>query len=270
MFLAGDGCDYRLKHGCETLPVSCVKFPYLGLLTPKRRLYGLSFTCPTALELFARRKELELRDHVGPPPTSAACDFLGPEPADERSQAAAFWDLQWAWLRFLRAADGSPAMRLKALAEQAAGLDLPVVELGTDFWSLPQWDRSAGKALMRAGGLEAVLQEVYEDERNLGATVATEPALGDDEDALLGLYLEHRLLAPEFLMTGASLARLLGALFAAVARFRIEKARGSTALDAIANLDRLLLHSDYLPQLFAAHVEEAKVWPSLALLALAR
>jgi len=271
MFLREDNmCRYRIAHGDETLPISCVKFPMLGILTPKRRLYGLSFTCPTSVTLLATSPGLELvHAYCGAPPSEVLCDISGAGPDGEPNpHAVAFWDAHWDWLQLLRRTKGSAAERLRVLAERVAGSALPQVSLDPGFWTKRQFDRHSATPLLRQGAIESILEAVYDDH-----SARSEPTdIPDDpnEDGLLNRYLEHRLLAPEFLMTGASLGRLLGVLFVILARYRLERGRGTGALHTIMHLDRLLLHADYLDQIFVPDVPEPQIWQSLAMMALAR
>ncbi len=268
MFLDADNrCAYRSKHGDETLPDSCLKFPYLGLLTPRRRLLGLSFTCPTALDLFAGQKRLELIDDLRDPvPTEYCCDFLGDSEPREDSPATVFWDVHWEWFRQFRQLSGTPAQRLRALAQQVAPVELPTTQVAADFWQAERFGVEQATPLLRQGAAPEVLEAVFDDHAKRIELPYEEEDLGADD--ALNRYLEHRLLVPEFLITGASLARLLGVLFAILARFRRERARGKGVLASIMHLDRLLLHSDFIPQLFPADVDEPQAWQSLAMIAL--
>lgn len=267
MFLENNLCGYRMKFSSETLPTTCRRFPQLGVVTPRRTLYGLSFSCPTALSLLVARPRLEIRAHDGDAPMDMPCDFRGADDGEEDPAAVAFWDMHWAWLERFRSFEGTPAQRLRALVREVADL-----ELSAPTEKLPPWtslgdDPSTRRRLEEAGADARVLCGFFDessarrDPGDVGAVA--------DEDALLGSYLEHRLMLPEFLMTGASLGRIIGVLFAAVARYRFERARGATAPAAIAHLDAILLHSNYVPGLFPDDVPEPDAWQTLAMLALA-
>ncbi len=271
MFLRDDNlCRYRIAHGDETLPISCTKFPLLGILTPKRRLYGLSFSCPTALTLLATSPQLELVEaYAGPPPSEVLCDISGDDgESGPHPLAITFWDAHWDWLSLLRRTSGCAPARLRVLAESMAGCALPTVSLEPAFWTARQFDPQAGAPLLRQGAVRSILEAVYDD--HSARSEPTDIPADPDEQLLLNRYLDHRLLAPEFIMTGASLARLLGVLFVIVARYRLERARGTRPLHAIMHLDRLLLHADYLDQLFPEDVPETEAWQTLAMMALAQ
>jgi hypothetical protein len=269
VFLEGNLCGYRVKHGTSTLPASCAKFPFVGVVTPKRRLLGLSFACPTALQALLEERRVELvEDYPGAPPTDVLTDFCGDGSPDQAAQAEAFWELHWEWLSFARRATAPPEQWLRTLAEQASGMSLPSVEVSPSFWSRSRFSRQAAAPLLAEGASEQVLAAVFDDPGAPQAP-ADAGARGAD-DRILNRYLVHRLLVPEFLVTGASLGRLLGVLFAIVARYRIERSRGHAPGRAVANIDRLILHSDYHRTLFPDAVGEAVAWPSLALLALVR
>jgi len=269
LFLEGRRCGYRVKHGTSTLPASCAKFPFVGVTTPKRRLLGLSFACPTALQALLDEQRVELvEDYAGGPPTDVLTDFRGDGSPDQAAQAEAFWELHWEWLSFARSATSPPEQWLRTLAERASGLSLPSLQIGPSFWSLARFSRQAAAPLLAEGASEQVLAAVFDAPGPAQASADVEAAGADD--SILNRYLVHRLLVPEFLVTRASLGRLLGVLFAIVARYRIERSRGHAPGRAIANVDRLILHSDYHRTLFPDDVDEAVAWPSLALLALVR
>ena len=104
------------------------------------------------------------------------------------------------------------------------------------------------RALDRKASL-ALLRVVCDD---VAPRITPDDLVDDpDDDAILNRYLDHRLLVPEFLITGASHLRLLATLMAAAARFRVLRARGVRALHAIIELDRVILHSNWVPALFA-------------------
>ncbi|MCC6526043.1 MAG: hypothetical protein IT373_25575, partial [Polyangiaceae bacterium] len=202
LFLQKDRlCGYRLAHGVDTLPASCRRFPFLGMLTPKRRLYGLSFACPTALELLAAQTSDVWRtepDDAAPAPTETLCDFAGSEDDGSRAAATAFWDEHWRWVELWHASEGTPEARLAALLEAVAGLELPRA------WLAGATEPEPFGALVAAGADARVLGALAAEHRRAPpAELATLPA--SDDDALLARYLGHRLLVPEFLMTGASL-----------------------------------------------------------------
>jgi hypothetical protein len=264
MFLRNNLCSYRTTYGEDTLPRSCRRFPHLAMLTPRRALYGLSFACPTALALLCARPTLMLVAGGEAPPTEPY-DFRGGDDEEENPDAVAFWETHWSWLATLRALEGAPAERLRALVEGVSGVTLPVVEGGPEGWAASEG--ALADTLAEAGVVSSVVAELVADHSPRSDPGPLEVS---DEDTLLGAYLEHRMMVPEFLMTGASLGRLIGALFAIVARFRFERARGVSAAAALAHVERLLLHSDLLDRMFGAHPSEPEVWQSLGVLALAR
>jgi len=277
LFLEGGLCAYRIRHGDETLPVSCRKFPHLGLLSPRRRLVGLSFACPTALALLAERTALELdEDYRGELPLETLCDFRGEQGSGQAeaesdgegaSAASAFWEAHWSWLGTFRELGGSPTERVCALAERVSRTRLPRIEVDPRLWAERRFDPDQGAALLEAGADRTVLSALYDDWASRIEPSDLPPDPPSDE--LLNGYLDRRLLVPEFLITGASLGRLLGVLLALVARYRIERARGTGALHAIGHLDRLVLHSDFVPRLFTAELPEPVAWNTLALAAAA-
>jgi hypothetical protein len=261
-------CSYRLKHGGDTLPVACMKFPYLGLLTPTRRLLGTSFACPAALALLARQADVAPADAAAPPPHPVVCyDFRGSESDGSAELAREFWAIHWDWWELVRASTGPAAERLATLARRASGVELPRVGVDARFWTSPALCDEFAAELLERGAERAVLAGLFP------SPVPLQPPLGwpepADEEALLNRYLQHRLLLPEFMLKGASLGRLLGVMFALVARFRMARARGMAALDAIRHVDQLALHSDFTNQLFPPEVPEDRAWPSLGMVALA-
>lgn len=262
-------CGYRVRYGTSTLPASCIKFPYAGMTTPARSLLGLSFACPTALQMLLDEPQLEIaEDQTAPPPAGVMTDFRGTDSAELAAQAEQFWAIHWEWLTFARASGGPPEQWLRAIGEQASGLSLPTVKLDSCPWSGARWNRQAALLLIAEGAAEQVLAAVYDDPGAPLPAPDVQERGGSDE--VLNRYLIHRLLVPEFLVASASLGRLLGVLFALMARYRFERALGRSPGHAIANLDRLILHSDYPRRLFPDDVEETVAWPSLALLALAQ
>lgn len=267
MFLESNLCGYRMRHGVETLPVSCAKFPYLGMLTPRRRIYGLSFACPTALDLLAERGHEPLVDgYEGEPPSVTLCDFRGDGPAHDEA-AAMFWDTHWSWVEAFSRVAGRPAERLHELGGRITGADPVPVRVDADLWAATTFDPRLGAPLLREGAHPSVLAAVWDDD---SARITPDDIRPDPPDgALLNAYLDHRLMAPEFLMTRASLVRVLGALFAAVGRFRVERAQGRRAMHAVMHFDRMLLHSDWIDDLFPAEVDEMVALASLWALAIA-
>lgn len=267
-FRRQDRCDYRVKHGTDTLPTACTKFPYVGLLTPSRRLLGVSFACPASLALLARQtkvapSEVE-HDSV---PTTVYYDFRGEQADGSAAAAEQFWAIHWSWCELLRGSSGSAPERLRSLALQASGVELPRPRVGACFWKQSVLQDELAGDLLHSGARREVVAALFASPVPLQAPlVGIEPC---DEEALLNRYLDHRLLLPEFLLKGASLGRLLGVLFALVARFRSARANGVAPLDAIRHLDQLALHSDFVSQLFPPDIPEPDAWQSLAMTALA-
>ena len=270
-FLESSLCGYRLAHGVETMPVSCRKFPYLALLTPRRLLVGLSFACPTAVDLLATRGPGELlEDAPGPPPTSTYCDMAGDRPEDDDSPAAHFWAAHWSLARMFAGLSGTPEERLDALARRATEREPVASELPESLWSRPHLspgeaspliDALAAERSLEAATTISLLQMVCDDEAPRIAP--TEIVADPPDDVILNRYLDHRLLVPEFLITGASHLRLLATLFAACARFRVQRARGVRALHTVIDLDRMILHSNWVPALFADGRDEMDVLTAL-------
>ena len=263
MFLEDNLCGYRMRHGAETLPVSCKKFPYVAIRTPERIIMGLSFACPTALDMLARGGGELIDDFRGQPPSMPVFDFRGDEPATPDSPAVQFWDTHWSWFEVFCSLQGRPQERLHELGKRASGCDPPEVAVDERFWNTP--DPELAKPLVDNGALMSVLTVLFNDRP---PRCEPEDILDDPEDdVLLNHYLNHRLLVPEFLSRRASLVRLLGMLFAAVARFRIDRAHGKRAMHAILHLDRLILHSDLVDDLFACSEDEMAVCATLWLAA---
>lgn len=266
MFLRDNLCGYRIDFGHETLPVSCGKFPYLGMITPERRLVGLSFACPTALDLLAAGGDAPVLDgHDGELPLSEMWDLRGDAPDDPASPAWQFWETHWSWYEVFRELTGTPAERVDALARRATGAEVPVVAVDERLWSGSELDLRFAEPLLAMGADEDVLAAVYA--RNFGRIEPDDIANDPSGDDLLNRYLDHRLMVPEFLSSRASLVRLLGAMFAAVARYRIERAWGKRVMYAVLHIDRLIQHSDYVSGLFPDDLPEMEACRSLWLLA---
>lgn len=247
MFLENDLCGYRMHFDHETLPNPCVTFPYLAMRTPARELIGLSFACPTALDLLARQTSRELIEETSDiaPPTRTVTDFTG----EEGSGAAEFFEILSSWYTLFVELEGRPIDRLDALARRASGQEVPAVEVDPGLWATPEPDEDQAQPLLAQGVPPDLILALLEHHEPMGQADDVTPDL--EPGVLLGRFLEHRLLVPEFIIHHAGLTRVLGALFAAVVRERIERERGHRPAQAVMAVDGLISHSGWLRSIFA-------------------
>lgn len=251
VFLGEDDlCRVRTHLGEALYPQVCRKFPYLSLLTSDRHVVGLSFQCPTALQLLAEEPAFEVVvEPAGEPPVERvaylggadreACDLAGRAIGIE-----AFWSLHWSLFEALRARpEARPFERLAAFAEAITGQALPEpIEMRPALWRQGAFEPSIVAQLeARAGasplGLPSLWMHIPPQ------AYALDPLPPLDEDALLTRYLLHRVACPTYYLHACDPRFMLMTLFAMLARHRIERARGFDPLAAVRNLDRFFVHS---------------------------
>jgi len=250
IFLSNDNrCELR-RFGTRVYPVICQKFPYLSVLTPERQIFSLTLQCPTALELFAHEGDFEVvlePDDAEPP--SDHLIYLGDEEREYRDvrgdniDALAFWQTHWRWFELFRArTEADPLERLTRFAEQVTGEPAPGrAMLRPQQWVQSAFDGSLPRQLQNVSGQPVRglpwlwLSLPPEDMGKL-------PVPNTDEHRLLLRYLLHRFHFPLGYVAHTDLRFHLSTLFAMAARYRIERARGSSPMLAIRHLDRLFVH----------------------------
>lgn len=271
-FLDDDNlCRYRKRYGVETMPPVCTTFPYLSYLTPAQLRVGLSFRCPTALGLLAATEVVDVvHEPDGEPPTPQVMALAAPGrdywDADGRAQSPErFWELHRAFEQVFSAqpAKAAPIQKLDA-AVRAVGLTVPETP------DLPRALLVEGPR--GAAGLASLapLGPVSPTIRHLWRQLDLEPMdevlpLSGDEDALLSRYLAHRLLAPSPYARETSIRYLIGALYAGLARYAIERARGESPLVALRRVDHLIVHTGWLPLVLSPERGSAEWRPVAAL-----
>ena len=274
VFLGEDNlCGVRRRFGDGVYPQVCKKFPYLSLLTDDRHVVGLSFQCPTALQLLAAEPGFEVVvEPAGEPPVERVA-FVGNEDreafdlAGDRIGIAAFWRLHWSLFDHFRSrSEASPFERLRAFAEEVTGEVVPErVGMAPKHWRQGAFEPSIADALERAAGhvpegLPAFWMHVPPQPFEL------DPLPPVDEDALLLRYLLHRFFCPSFYLHACDPAFLLTNLFAMVARYRVERERGFDPLAAVRNLDRFFVHSGGAAAILGSGSTSA-AWRAMAALA---
>lgn len=127
-FLGGDNlCTVRTRFGDRAYPAVCKKFPYLSIVTTDQQLVGLSFQCPSALELLAHETHFEVVTEDGEPPVERVAFVNSPErtylsATGETISAEAFWHQHQGLLaRLLARPEADPVARLTAFAEELTG-----------------------------------------------------------------------------------------------------------------------------------------------------
>ncbi|MFO0746089.1 MAG: YkgJ family cysteine cluster protein [Myxococcota bacterium] len=251
IFLGADNrCDLRrVARPRPIYPSICQQFPYLSMLTPEHHVFGLTLQCPTALENFAQETSFDLVTE--PPDSEPPCDrllWLGQEDREYWLVSGAptdrftFWRTHWDWLeRFRARPETNPIERLTRFAEEVTGSEAPpVAMLSRSQWKQSAFEGSLPRQLERLSGVEPegleFLWVLIAEEKPPTAVPNT------DEDGLLLRYLLHRfVIAPSYLQR-TDHAFLLTTLFAMCCRYRIERARGSSPILAIRELDRLFIH----------------------------
>ena len=273
IFLTDDQrCGFRLDHGPARLPHVCQKYPYISLYTPSRLRVGLSFTCPTALGLLADQAELDvLREPDGEPPVPfvthlAAADRVFTDVDGGPLTPDAFWARHDALADAFAAA--GPSWRAGFAAMVAAAGEAPVapIAMTETSWLHGAFDGHLYAQLGDVQHMPAGLPGLWS--QSVYRPMPDPPPFDGDEDALLTRYLAHRLLVPAFYVTRTDLGWLLGALAIAIARYRVERARGAAPVFALRHAELLLIHSP-LPTRILGEPDQRAAWRVLAAIALA-
>lgn len=275
-FLGADSlCTVRTRFGERAYPAVCKKFPYLSIVTTDQQLIGLSFQCPSALELLAHEAHFEVVVEDGEPPVERVAFVNSPERTylsahGEPLSADAFWaqhkDLV---ARFLARTELDPAVRLTAFAEELTGeVAPPPVVVRRDVWLQGAFEPSVERELSRVAGpippgLPWLWIQIDPQEYTLEGVPDFDAAA---EKALVLRYLMHRLVMPVAYISLCDPRFMLSTLFAMLARYRIERARGYGPLQSIRQLDRFFVHTSNPGALFGS--ESAFIsWRAMASLA---
>jgi hypothetical protein len=275
VFLGEDRlCTLRKRFGEAVYPAVCKKFPFLAIRTPDRQILGLTFSCPTALELLAQEPAFKPRVETGTPPVDRGAslhledrryiDFRG-----DSTGLEAFWKAHWDFLdRLARHPEPQPARRLAALAEALTGIEAPPpAVVRRDLWRQGAFEPAVERELRRlTGEVPPGLPWLWVDIQPQSFTLDPLPDL--DEDALLMRYLLHRTFLPIAYTYRADGSFLLATLFAMIARYRIERARGHAPLVAIRNLDRYFIHTGNSGAIFGTEADHP-AWQAMSALAMA-
>ncbi len=245
VFLDGADCGLRRDISPRALPGSCRRFPLKAMLTPRRILVEMSYVCVTSLALLGAQERAGL-ETVDTCPIDYVLQVCEPGYAyhaagGAASTAEAFWDTHWEWLQTFAALGGAPTERVSALARLVLGD--PPAPLGVDWAALAAAGRqaSAHGRFMMAGGRLEVLADVewapYTPIWDLGGA-----PIPTDEPRLVNRYLEHCLLAPEWLGRDFSPEGLVYGLYAIVLMYRTARDWGANPLEAVWLTDRRLRH----------------------------
>lgn len=258
---SGECIFLSADHRCELRPLGtrerpvypsiCQQFPYLSLLTPEHHVFGLTLSCPTALELFAFEEEFTLIEE--PAETEPPVDRVTWLGADDReyllldgtpTDGKTFWRTHWDWFaRFRARPETNPIERLTRLAEEVSGLEAPQVPMMSQMlWRQAAYESSLVRQIERLAGvqpkgLDYLWVEIL-GERN----TYIPPESNTDADGLLMRYLMHRFLVNPAYVDQTSLGFMLATLFAMACRFKIELARGRTPVHAARECDRVFIH----------------------------
>jgi len=271
-FLEGRLCGYRGRFGAETLPSPCRIYPYTAILTPRRHLVGLIFTCPTALRLLADEEAVAVvEDPDGEPPTEYVATLVGDHREYRDADGAplsdeAFWERHWELFCHFRATPGGPLERLADLIARVYEPAPPPLELDREILADARFSDQVVGALFARGGSPFIIPTLLEYERPRPLDEPL-PAWEGGDGPLLARYLEHRLLVPTFLEERLDLGYLIAVLLAATVRFRVERAKGMSPLEAIHHLDNLFVQGSFPLRLFGRGPARPD-WRTMALLAL--
>lgn len=246
-------CSLRVRFGDTVYPGVCKKFPFLSLLTDDRHLVGLSFQCPTALQMLAQEEAFRVVVEEGTEaPVDRVTVLTSPERTyrDARGESldcASFWRGHWALFeRFMAMDEPDPWRRLTALAEELTGeLAPPPAVVRRDIWIQGAFEPSVERELKRlAGEIPPGLVWLWIHIDPQKYTLDPLPPLDEaGEHALLMRYLLHRVAVPIAYVSHCDVRFLISTLFAMLARYRIERARGHDPLDCIRQLDRFFVHT---------------------------
>lgn len=270
-------CTVRKRFDLSAYPGVCKKFPYLSILTDDRQLIGLTFQCPTALQLLGEEASFELVVEVGTEPPVERVAFVNAEsrtyldfqgnPVD----CATFWKNHWEHLeRFRQRPESDPALRLTAFAEAETGEQAPPpAVVRRDIWVQGAFEPSVERELTRlAGAIPPGLFWLWVHIDPQQYTLDPLPPLDQaGEHALVLRYLMHRMLMPIAYISICDPRFLVSTLFAMLARYRIERARGFEPLDCIRQLDRFFVHTSNPGAIFGS---ESTFIPWRAMASLAR
>jgi len=264
-------CGWRMDFGTGGLPSICQRYPYLQLYTPDRLRVGLTFTCPTALGLLADQAALEVVEEPdGAPPVDFVTNLTGFERRFYDADGGRVRpDLFWRRHDALAAAfDRAEALddRLALLVAEAGEPPVAPVAMPDGAWANGAFSGELFAQLGDRGAVTPGLMGLWSE--SVYRPMPDPPAFSGSEDALLSRYLAHRLLVPAFYSTRTDLAWLVGALFLAVARYRVERARGATPMVALRHVELLVLHSG-MPVRVLLGDDPARTWRPVAAIALA-
>ncbi|TNF29666.1 MAG: hypothetical protein EP329_15235 [Deltaproteobacteria bacterium] len=272
LFLTEDQrCGWRMAHGTSGLPSICSRYPYLQLYTPERLRVGLTFTCPTALGLLADQVALDVVEEPdGEPPVEYVTNLGGfdrrfYDTDGGRLRADLFWRRHDALAAAFDRGD-TLAKRLASLVAEAGVPPVAPVAVPDGAWAHGAFSGELLGQLGERGAVTAGVMGLWSE--SVYRPMPDAPDFSGSEDALLARYLAHRLLVPAFYSTRTDLAWLLGVLFLAVARYRVERARGATPMFALRHVELLVLHSG-MPVRALLGDDPARTWRPIAALALA-
>ena len=276
-FLGADSlCTVRTRFGDRPYPAVCKKFPYLSIVTTDQQLVGLSFQCPSALELLGIETRFEVVVEVDTePPVERVAFVNSPErtylsATGEKIDPARFWDQHKVLLAdFLARPETDPVERLTRFSEALTGEDAPPpAVVRKDIWLQGSFEPSVERELTRlAGPIPPGLPWLWIQIDPQDYTLEGVPTFDTKaEKALLLRYLMHRILMPVAYISLADPRFLLSTLFAMVARYRIERARGYAPLDCIRQLDRFFVHTSNPGALFGTEATFIS-WRAMASLA---
>jgi hypothetical protein len=242
-------------------------------MTNDRQVVGLTFQCPTALQLLAEETSFELVVERGVEPPVQSVAWMGDAEREcwdlqgQRIPVDKFWAQHWELFeRFIARPETSPIERLVAWAEEVTGEKVaPPAEMRRIFWRQGAFEDSIPAQLIElAGEAPAGLRWLWTHSPPQEYTLDPLPPL--DEDALLLRYLHHRLLVPVFYLSVASPRFLIATLFAMIARYRIERERCYDVLAAVRQLDRYFVHTSNAGLLVETQMTMAP-WRAMASLA---
>lgn len=272
LFLTADKrCGWRLEFGTEGLPSICQRYPYIQLYTATRLRVGLTFTCPTALGMLAEQVALDVVEEPGgEPPVEfvthlAAGDRRFYDVDGGRLSPDAFWRRHDALAAAFAAVEPLED-RLAALVAAAGEPPVAPIAMPEGAWAQGALSGEVFGQLGVHGAVSGGFMGLWSE--TVHRPMPDAPDFAGSEDALLSRYLAHRLLVPAFYATRTDLAWLLGMLFLAVARYRVERARGATPMFALRHVELLCLHGGLGARVLLGG-DPAHTWRPVAAVALA-
>lgn len=252
VFLDGSLCGYRQRHGPETLPAACRRYPRLALRTPERTLLELSLACPTALDLFVQRPrpsfatgDVPLADDIAFDVRTSEVEYrdLAGGPLD----AATFWEQHRVLCDRFSAMRGDPLTRLLDWTAEFAGV--PIVPIALDWTTaIAGDDDSLPLPYLLQGGDLPLLAMLLAATREPPGEIDLPTKHPDDSELLAG-YLERRLQVPTWLRPAFSLDALLCGLHGMAIRYWVERERGSGGPETVWRLDKQFVHGGFVAQL---------------------